>query len=62
MADIKQGTDEILGRYPTQLLSYPPNTHIDSLDLLYALIRVIPGESGNGTPAKDRFRNQASRI
>jgi hypothetical protein len=53
MADIRQGTDEMLGRYPTQLLSNPSSI---------ALIRAISRESENGTPAKDRFRNQESRI
>jgi hypothetical protein len=35
MADIKQGTDEILGRYPTQLLFNPSSTHIDLLHVLF---------------------------
>ena len=47
MADIRKGTDEILGSlsYPTQLFFRPSSTHIDFY--FNALISVIPGESEN---------------
>src|SRR6267154_5457382 len=35
IADIRQGTDEILGRYPAQLLFNPSSTHVGLLDLLF---------------------------
>ena len=55
MVDIREETDEMLGRY---LLSYSSNPQAPTSTFMSTprLIRVIPGESENGSPEKSEIR------